>query len=343
MKKLLVTAEEAGQRLDKYLARYLDSAPKGLIYKLLRKKTIKVNGARAEGNQLLQAGDELSLFLAEETLAGLRAESADGNRRENSAPQRAAQTNLEQFCSIVYEDAQLILANKRAGVLSQQSKPSDVSLNEVLLAYVQRRRGSAAETENALYRPSICNRLDRNTSGLLLFAKTYQASRILAELLRDRALGKYYLALVWGRFSEQGPAHVKAWLRKDARTNQVSLLNEPQAGASPIETAYEPLEELCFDGAPATLLRVHLLTGKTHQIRAQLSSLGHPLLGDTKYGDAKRDAALCRAFGLKAQLLHAYELQFPEALPEPLAALSGRVFHADLPPLFQRILAAGRL
>lgn len=410
MRKLVVTAGEAGQRLDKYLARYLDQAPKSLLYKLLRKKTIKLNGARAEGSQLIAAGDTISLFLAEETLAGLKtgaAAAGTGNSavgsqdiqepqkeqkqqsqqraqrlQETQGPQMALRqrqslkAGLGQFCSLVYEDEQLILANKRAGVLSQQSRADEFTLNEALRAYVERQN---AGEENAFYRPSVCNRLDRNTSGLVLFARTYQASRIAAELLRDRRLGKYYLALVWGCFPDKKPVYARAWLKKDARTNQVHLAAHAKEGASLIETAYEPLEEIrlerlsvggsrfglracaeagasaVFDASAAagvsaayvasmgfaplaTLLRVHLLTGKTHQIRAHLAYLGHPILGDAKYGDAERNAALQSAYGVRTQLLHAYELQFPEQLPPPLSYLSGRVFHAGLPPAFRRVL-----
>lgn len=343
MRKLTIPPEEAGQRLDKFLIKYFNKAPQSFVYKMLRKKNIKRNGKRADGSMLLAAGDLLELFLAEDTFALFREEKPQAAHAK--AAREPLQTGrgvppLSACCRLIYEDSMLIIADKKAGVLSQKSQSSDISLNEVLLAYVQAEAVQASDTAcPSLYTPSVCNRLDRNTTGLITFAKTYAAARCLSELFRGRTLRKDYLAAVKGELKCGG--HVEAWLVKDAKTNRVRISALPQPDAAHIETAYEPL--LQKDGM--SLLRVRLLTGKTHQIRAHLAALGHPILGDTKYGDAELNRVLREKYGIRTQLLHAFELQFPEfpeqfgAHASALGAISGRLFTAPPPPAFQKLFS----
>ena len=339
MQKLGITESDAGQRLDKFLAKYLDTAPKSFIYKMLRKKNIELNGKKAEPGALLQSGDEISLWLSDETIAGFRGtdrEKALEKTEKKASGKRTDQEgrwNRAPRIPIIFEDAQLMIADKPAGMLSQKGSASDHSLNEYLFERLQDRPGApAAETYG--FRPSICNRLDRNTSGLITFAKTYQAARFLTELFAARRLHKYYLAVAAGTIRERFRA--EGWIKKDAHHNQAEVRDYAFAGAERIETEYEPLRHFTGPAGDVTLLKILLITGKTHQIRADLKTLGHPILGDPKYGDMELNRRIFQKTGIRRQLLHAWELQFPEIDSRTFSYLSGRIFRAPVPVDFER-------
>ncbi|MDO4265913.1 MAG: RluA family pseudouridine synthase [Eubacteriales bacterium] len=326
MQKLTISAAEAGQRIDKFLLKYLNAASRGFVFKMLRKKNIDLNGKKADPSALLREGDQVSLWLSDETIAAFRKQEMLPARKKKTKPASGGDPYR-----IVYENDDIIIANKSCGILSQKADPGDISLNELLLARVRETSGKADLSLRA-FTPSICNRLDRNTSGLITFAKTYPAARLLSELFADRSLHKYYLAPVLGEV--RAAEHFSAWLRKDETDNRVVISREHIAGASLIETAYEPV--VC--SGDYTLLKILLITGKTHQIRAHLAALGHPVLGDAKYGNAAENKSLKKKYSLSHQLLHAYELHFPEKLPEPLSSLSGQCFRAEPPELFRSVL-----
>ena len=195
-------------------------------------------------------------------------------------------------------------------MLSQKSVPSDVSLNEYLLGYLEK-SGQWKQEESKAFRPSVCNRLDRNTSGLVICGKSMAGLQQMAALLKDRSLHKYYLCLVKGVMTES--QHLEGYLLKDENSNQVKIFQKETEGAAHIITEYEPL----YTDGEATLLKVTLVTGKSHQIRAHLSSIGHPIIGDPKYGERKVNAFFQETHGIKNQMLHAWKLTFPE-LAEPL-------------------------
>ncbi len=311
MREIRISGREAGQRLDKFLGKYLREAGKGFLYKMLRKKNITLNGGRADGSEKLAEGDTVRLFLSEETLEKFCGKVSGAGQAQWGA-------KLE----ILYEDSQVILVNKPAGMLSQQAEAGDVSLCEHLTSYLLA-SGQLTEAELAVFRPGVCNRLDRNTSGLVAAGKTIRGLQALSELFRQRSLDKYYLALVRGIGLKA--RRLEGYLRKDAASNTVAVSARPAEGSSFICTAYEPVEE----GEGATLLRVHLITGKTHQIRAHLASIGHPILGDRKYGEPRPE--------FPRQMLHAWELVFPNPLPG-LPQLAGRRFQAPLPADFRKAL-----
>ncbi len=331
MKKLVISGGEAGGRLDRYLKARFPGAPQGFLYKMLRKKNITLNGRKADPSAILSAGDEICLYLSDETAEKfhITETAADSPKavEERQAPP------LSGFCTIVYEDGQILLADKKPGVLSQQARAGEYTLNEALLDYV--RRCKAASYEG--FSPSVMNRLDRNTSGLVTFAKTPACARALSALFRTREAGKYYLAAVHG--TVPGPASFSAWLIKDEANNTVRISNVPVSGGDRIETSFEPLASC--DGR--TLLKVRLLTGKTHQIRAHLSFLGYPVIGDPKYGDRAADRRLLSLYKIRSQLLHSYELCFPEQCAEPLSHLSGKVFRTAVPPVFQKLFPVIKL
>ncbi len=213
-------------------------------------------------------------------------------------------------------------------MLSQKSSPRDVSLNEYMLGYLVR-SGQWKPGEQA-FRPSVCSRLDRNTSGLVVCGKTMPALQCMAELLRSRELKKYYLCLVSGRV--EGAQRLEGWLKKDAASNRVEIFTEEQDGALPIITEFEPL---CTSDR-STLLKVHLITGRPHQIRAHLASIGYPVIGDVKYGDRRVNASYQKEYGVRRQLLHAWRMEFPQMEP-PFANLSEKTFEAELPRDFLEV------
>ena len=340
MREVRIGPNEAGQRLDRFLAKYMKEAGQGFFHKMMRKKNITLNGAKCTGAERVSVDDVVTLWLAEETIEkfrGTESSAVSGMIRSGTprGDQERKQGNRDRAVSdirehIVYEDGHLLVLDKPAGMLSQKAKPEDVSANEQILEYLLE-TGYITEEELRTFRPSVVNRLDRNTSGLLLYGKTLPALQILSEAVRERTIGKYYLTAVKGRITEA--CEIRGWLRKDHDTNQVRVLDRPGSPEDrEIRTAYRPVAE----AHGATLLEVRLITGRTHQIRAHLASIGHPVLGDPKYGDPALNGTLRKDYGIRAQLLHASRLVMPE-LQAPLEALSGKSFSAPLPEAFRAL------
>ncbi len=323
MKILTVNENEAGQRLDKLLAKYLDKAPKSFLYKMLRKKNITLNQKKAAGSEKLRVGDEIRLFLSEETM-----ENFSSPRKEASLSGSIPKPE------IIYEDSHVLLLNKPAGLLSQKARPEDISLVEQLTSYLLE-SGQLRPEDLKSFRPGVCSRLDRNTSGLVAAGKTLAGLQALNHLIRTRSLGKYYRTVALGTIKES--RRVEGWLRKNEKTNQVSVYPTEQKDSLYICTEYIPLQSLVLKGLPCTFLEIRLVTGRSHQIRAHLASLGHPLLGDPKYGNPKFNQYAAKDLGLHFQLLHAFRLEFPQ-LSGTLKELSGRKFTAPLPSVFDKIL-----
>jgi 23S rRNA pseudouridine955/2504/2580 synthase len=289
---------------------------------MLRKKNITLNGKKAEGREKLAAGDRVSLFFSEETFKKLRGEA------RTDKEYRRAYRELPAV-PVIYENEHILLLNKPAGMLTQKAENTDISLNEWMIGYLLE-QGSITENTLQTYRPSVCNRLDRNTSGIVICAKTLPGSQQLTAFIRERKIRKFYRLFVKGRIEKEEV--IEGYLVKDALTNTVSISREKKPEASYIQTRYYPLKNL--DGL--TYLEVELMTGKTHQIRAHLASIGHPLLMDDKYGDKKLNDSYRGKIPAKGQLLHAYRLEFPA--DEPLLAGGKHIFTAPEPAAFQMLL-----
>ena len=351
MQEIRINGGSAGQRLNKFLGKYLDDAPQGFLYKMLRKKNIKWNNKKASGNEILQEGDSIQIYLADETIIKFR---RDGKLPEPSeqvtanvftdekgfskpvdSPYKPSDTPLADI-EILYEDTDILILNKPVGILSQKAAADDYSLNERIVDYYK-----GKQVGDIFFTPSVCNRLDRNTSGILLAGMSLKGSQTLSEMLKQRTIDKYYLTIVCGHVEDSST--MKGFLVKKANHHQVvvysslkdakeSLVEKPAY----IETHYEPVAYGAYLDMEFTLLRVKLITGKTHQIRAHLSSVGHPIIGDGKYGLKSINSILKKEFGLRHQMLHAYEIVFPvtNTLSENL---SGATFQADLPKEFEEL------
>jgi len=316
MKEIIIEENEAGQRFDKFLSKYLSQAPKGFIYKMLRKKNITLNKKKASGNEKLILGDTVLFFLSEETIAKFS---------------RALYPDVLQIpLDIIYEDPHILLINKPVGMLSQKSGKNDVSLVEYVTGYLL---GNQSITKEMLrsFRPAVCNRLDRNTSGIVAAGKSLVGLQVLSAMFRMRSLNKYYLCLTAGKIKEK--ACLKGYFHKNDKTNKVTISSEPIAAGLPVETEYKPIS----GNEQLTLLEVKLITGRSHQIRSHLASIGHPVIGDPKYGDTIWNQRFFKKYKLTHQLLHAYKIQMPIICGE-LSYLSNQTFKASLPDIFARIL-----
>ncbi|MBO5111935.1 MAG: RluA family pseudouridine synthase [Lachnospiraceae bacterium] len=322
MYQFTINSNEAGQRFDKYLHKLLPKAPASFFYKMLRKKNIVLNGKKAEGREKLSIGDEISLFLSEETFLSFQ----DSLQKESEFI-KAYQTLKD--IQIVFENQNMLIVNKPSGILTQKSKDSDLSLNEWLIGYLL---FSNAITRESLrtFKPSVCNRLDRNTSGLVLCSKTLKGSQRLSMLIRERKVHKFYRLFVKGSVEKE--ELLKGYLVKNELTNKVIISETPIEQGAYIKTRFYPVQKL----SDMTYLEVELITGKTHQIRAHMASVGHPILMDYKYGDHKFNEKYKDRFPAQGQLLHAYRLEFSKE--ESLLEGAGPVFIAEEPSVFQKLL-----
>ncbi len=327
MKEIIIGHNEAEKRLDGFLKAYLPEASMGFIYKMLRKKNITLNGKKASGTEKLSVDDKICIFFADETLEKFRGSAASAPKEKLSFNAIKKLGQLE----VIYENKHIVLINKPAGVLSQKSQPSDVSLNDWLIEYLLQ-KGEVSSESLETYKPSICNRLDRNTSGLVICAKSLYGARVMNKMLHDRTLDKYYRTICSGHITEA--SKLKGYLYKNEKTNKVSVVskNPGDDRYSYIETEYYPIEYL--EDKDMTLLEVKLITGKPHQIRAHLQSQGTPIIGDTKYGGKA-------VFGLKYQLLHSFRIVFPENMDDELSDIAGKEFVATLPEVFGKVTKRG--
>lgn len=335
MIEIIVGKNESGQRLDRVLEKIFVNANTGFIFKMLRKKNITLNDKKADGKERLEPGASIRLWFSDESFEKLSGKKA-GDIKDLEKNPKVDKKSTETFKSyIVYEDENTVIINKPAGLLSQKAYENDISVNDLLLDYLEF-DSKALNT----FKPSICNRLDRNTSGLMVCGKTLEGLRVNNELIKTKAVSKYYLALVKGRVEK--PGSINAWLYKDEKTNKVTVKEKSFEGAEFIQTEYEVLDYF----KDTTLLLVKLITGKTHQIRAHLSSISHPIIGDFKYGDKSVNEKFKREYGIKSQLLHSFRLVYPNSDisdTDTFKALKGKCFEASYNNDFRKVIGDGYL
>ena len=315
MKEFIITGNDEGRRMDKFALKILTNAPSSFVYKMIRKKNIVLNDKKASGNEILCTGDIIKFYFSDETFVKFSRKETKINPDNSHIP------------PIVYEDEDIIIVNKPAGMLSQKSSADSVSLNEILLSYVL--TANNYEPGSEAFKPSVCNRLDRNTSGLVTFAKSYRASKCISSALADHLIKKYYRCIVKGSINED--MNLKGSLIKDEASNKVSVYSDENAGKY-INTKVCPLK--CSNDV--TLLEILLVTGKTHQIRAHLASVGHPLIGDGKYGDRAVNDIYRKKFGISYQMLSCCRMVFPDDFE--LGQIAGKTFEIDMPSVFYKVV-----
>jgi 23S rRNA pseudouridine955/2504/2580 synthase len=304
LKEITIGQIDAGQRLDKYLQKLLPEAERNFIYKMLRKKNIVLNSKKADGSEKIQAGDTVKIFFSDETFDKF---SKNGNaaRKKNAE----ISTNFAKKLDIIFEDDNIIVVNKPSGLLSQKAKPEDVSINEIICGYL------SSSVESLSFKPGVCNRLDRNTSGIVVAGKTMYGLQAMSAAFHDRTVRKYYICVVRGCFDER--KKLSGYIKKDEAKNKVTVISKDELdrlsefdkeGFTEIDTEFIPV----VSGKNASLVKVHLITGKTHQIRAHLKFMGFPIAGDVKYGNVQFNDYVKSHYRIKSQMLHAYELIVPD-------------------------------
>ncbi|WRS28021.1 RluA family pseudouridine synthase [Oscillospiraceae bacterium MB08-C2-2] len=312
MKEFHIQSNDAGQRLDKFLHKAVPLLPTSLMQKYLRLKRIKIDGKRAAGSDRLVVGSVVSLYISDEFF------------QEQTVDFRSAPSDLD----VVYEDDQLLIINKQPGLLVHEGDGHDRdTLIMRILHYLYKKNEYIPDLENS-FTPALCNRIDRNTGGLVIAAKTFEALQIMNQKIKDREITKLYLCIVHG-VPTQKSALLKGYHTKDSATNTVRISKAPVPGAKTALTSYRVLAVR----KDLSLLEIKLLTGRTHQIRAHMASIGHPLLGDTKYGVNRmnRDSA----FQFQALCAYKLILDFPTDAG-PLNYLKGKSFSLPSVPMLEQ-------
>ncbi|MGN1161836.1 MAG: RluA family pseudouridine synthase, partial [Candidatus Fimenecus sp.] len=285
MKSFIINKNDADQRLDKFISKTVPLLPKTLMYKYIRIKRIKINGKRAEISTRLNMGDTVDMYINDEFF--------------EKAPEKYDFLKASKNLNIIYEDENIILCDKKVGVLSH---PDDNEYIDTLIGRIKRylyENGEYQPDDENSFTPALVNRIDRNTGGIVIAAKNAETLRILNQKMKDRELHKFYLCIVHGEL-EQKSGTLAGYLVKDESKNKVTVSKNARTGAKEIRTKYKVLD---CDGN-LSLVEVELLTGRTHQIRAHFASIGHPLLGDGKYGTNAQN----KKYGYKKQFLYSYKL-----------------------------------
>ncbi|MDE6469813.1 MAG: RluA family pseudouridine synthase [Eubacterium sp.] len=300
MKSITISSNDAGQRVDRLILKTFDRLPKSLMFKEIRKKNIKVNKKRCTPEQVLREGDILELYLKDEVL----------HIKEKHYDFLKASTELD----IIYEDENIILLNKKVGILCH---PDGKDYIDNLVARLKRYLFEKGEwnPDSSAFTPSLANRIDRNTGGIVIGAKNAQALKIINDKIKSREIEKYYLTVVHGKMPKKSEV-LTAYLTKNEKKNMVTVTDNQINGSKQIITQYTVLDYK----EDASLLEVKLLTGRTHQIRAHLAHIGHPLYGDGKYGIDK---------GRYRQALYSYKLKFSFKDENALSYLNGKIFQAE--------------
>lgn len=339
MIEIIIPAADARQRVDKYIVRLLPGAGKSLIYKQIRKKNITLNSKKMTGSEILSDGDKLQFFFSDETFNKFKNTEAVADDAEYLITVAKKAYDTIKNVEVIYEDDNIICINKPVNTLSQRADDNELSLNEWLLGYLIS-TGNISSESIKTFKPSVLNRLDRNTTGMVIGSKTFLGANVISELLRDRTVNKYYLTVVKGRFLNDGI--YQAYHYKDDASNKVTIADSvdklpDSPKVSSIKTGIRLVKKLSDNMyGDLSVLEIDLITGKSHQIRAHLAHLGYPVLGDIKYGDKKLNERL-RKNGISTQMLHSYKMQMPSEMPEAMSMLKDKTIVCNPPQFWRRI------
>ncbi len=317
MKEFIINQNDAGQRLDKFVQKAVKGMPLSFMYKAIRLKKIKVNRKRAEQKQILSVGDTVQMFISDDFFA-----------KEIT---HSELFSIRPSIDVIYEDENILLCNKPAGVLvhsgdgdGKTSGQGDSEDRNTLIYHIQAylaQNGEYRPDEESSFAPALCNRIDRNTGGIVICAKNARALREMNERIKNNKISKLYLCAVHGKFSKTEDT-LRDYHIKNGQTNTVRILKNPQRGAKEIITKYRVLDY--NSSKNISLLEVELITGRTHQIRAHMAYIDHPLLGDGKYGNIEND----KKIGYKHQALYSYKLSFLDE-DDVLSYLNGKSFNVN--------------
>lgn len=313
--KIEIGPNEAGQRLDKFLRKLLKDVPLSAIFKALRKKDIRVNGKKQNEKYFLEEGDIVEIKYIQ------------SNREENKAKYKKVSTKDLKIC---FEDDNVLILEKWPGVLvhSDSNESKKPTLTDYALSYLVE-KGAYNPNKEITFTPAACNRLDRNTSGMVVFGKSFDGLKCINEAIREDEVRKYYYTLVKGKV-ENG--RYEAYILKDMENNISEIYDKPVDGGKKIITEVKTIET---NGA-YSFLEIYLVTGRSHQIRAHLAHLGCPIIGDSKYGDRKLNSFFENKYGLDYQYLYAYKLNFRN-IHDKLNYLKNKTIAVALPPLLKKI------
>lgn len=318
MKEIVITQNEAGQRLDKFLRKYLKSTSLGNIYKAIRKKDIKVNNLKSNEKYILSEGDILTFYF----------DIGEEEKEKEDKKILDKIINIEYDFDIVYEDDSILVARKDKGVLTHPDEGNEVTLTCEVISYLFD-TGVYDPKKEKTFSPAPCNRLDKNTEGLVIFAKTYDALKGINEAMRNGNIKKYYMALTIGKPTEG--EHI-AYLQKDRRANTVRVFNNEVKNSKKIITDVSIVDTI----GQYSQVEIDLITGKSHQIRAHLAHLKAPIVGDIKYGNKKINGFFMNKYGVENQMLVAYKLVFNNCL-DGIKHLEGKTISMQLPNYFKKI------
>ncbi|KLE15920.1 RluA family pseudouridine synthase [Clostridium sp. C8] len=312
--RIEIGTNEAGQRLDKFLRKLLKDVPLSKIFKALRKGDVRVNGSKQKENYSLQINDVIEIKYIQST--------------KEDPKEKFIKVNASGM-KITYEDSNILIVEKWPNILVHpDEKGKEASLTDYVLSYLNEKGDYLPENE-ITFTPAPCNRLDRNTSGIVIFGKNFEALRTMNEMIREGKVEKYYNALVKGKIKD---GLYKGYIHKNEEANISKIYDEKVNDSK--EIAME-VKTIRTNGA-YSLLEIDLITGRSHQIRAHLSHLGAPIIGDNKYGDRKLNSFFANKFGLDCQFLYAYKLIFRNT-PDKLEYLNNKTITESLPPVFKKI------
>ncbi|MBQ9233206.1 MAG: RluA family pseudouridine synthase [Lachnospiraceae bacterium] len=344
MREIIIAGNFAGQRLNKFLMKYLDKAPSSFVYKMLRKKNIKLNDKKADGSEIISEGDNIKIYLSDETI-----EKFQNTNKSNISKDDSQENNYVNYnrlyneyiikndnnftLNVLYIDEDIMAVNKPVGILSQRAKREDYSINDAVIDYTIE-NNIIDKNELNLFKPSICNRLDRNTSGIIFAGISLKGSQMLTKAFKERSINKYYYTIVKGHFDSK--LNCKGYITRDSEKYKSDIITESEYKnlenkGETVNKKYDRIETYFYPistNGNYSLIKVKLITGKTHQIRAHLAQLGFYIIGDKKYGDVKTNSYMQDKYGLKNQLLHAGDVFWEE---------KDINVHADLPDIFIKI------